>query len=205
MAGLGTGRSMSSMPAWVLTPHMQRNHHRLVEWFRELRSPLRRFLTFRRGVAPVDLDDVAQEVFLRLLRYDRAELVSDPRAYLFRIAANVASEWSMRARNRLPHDAAWLDDLVADDRPDDQVERELENRQLGAALAQLPARAREVLRLHFAEGMRHEEIAASLHVTARIVKRDLINAYSTLRDSFAAETASSRTLTASLREGPENP
>jgi RNA polymerase sigma-70 factor (ECF subfamily) len=183
---------------------MQRTHHRLVEWFRELRSPLRKFLSFRRGVAPVDLDDVAQEVFLRLLRYDREELVSDPRAYLFRIAANVASEWSMRARNRLPHDAAWLDELIGDEGPENQVARELENRQLEAALAQLPARARAVLHLHFAEGMRHEEIAASLQVTARIVKRDLINAYSSLRNSLAGEMASSQALAASLREVPEN-
>ena len=184
---------------------MQRSHHRLIEWFRELRSPLRKFLSFRGSVAPADLDDVAQEVFLRLLRYDRAELVTDPRAYLFTIAANVASEWSMRARNRLPHSAAWLDDLIDDNRPEDHAERELENRQLGAALAQLPARVREVLRLHFAEGMRHEEIAASLQVTARIVKRDLINGYSSLRDSFGRNMASSSALSASLREVPEHP
>lgn len=180
---------------------MEQGRGRLAEWFRELRSPLRRFLSLRRRVASADLDDVAQEVFLRLLRYDRAQLVTDPRAYLFKIAANVASEWSGRARNRLPHDAAWLDSLADDRVPDEQMERELENRQLLAALNRLPARAQEVLRLHFDEELGHKEIAARLEVTARMVKRDLINAYSSLRDSF--DVASTRGLTASMRSVPE--
>ena len=44
------------------------------------------------------MDDAAQEVFLRLLRYDRGELVENPQAYLFKVATNVAAEWSIRAR-----------------------------------------------------------------------------------------------------------
>jgi DNA-directed RNA polymerase specialized sigma24 family protein len=66
-------------------------HSRLAEWFRELRVPLRRFIARRRGVVAADLDDVAQEVFLRLPRYDREELIADPRGYLFKVAANVPS------------------------------------------------------------------------------------------------------------------
>jgi hypothetical protein len=40
-----------------------------------------------------------------LLRYDRAELVEHPKAYLFRMATNLATEWALRARSRHPHDA----------------------------------------------------------------------------------------------------
>lgn len=160
---------------------MHLGESRLVEWFRNLRRPLRRFLALRRGVASADLDDVAQEVFLRLLRYNREDLVSDPQAYLFKVAANVASEWSMRARNRLPHDSTWLESLTDEAAQEEAVDREFENREVAAALGDLPSRAREIIRLHFAEGLKHEEIALRLGVTARIVKRDLINGYSILR------------------------
>lgn len=49
---------------------------------------------------PADFDDVAQEVFLRLLRYDAAQIVEHPQAYLFKMASNVAAEWSIRSSNR---------------------------------------------------------------------------------------------------------
>ena len=171
---------------------MQEGHRRLVDWFRDLRGPLHRFLSFRRGVAPADLDDVAQEVFLRLLRYDKAELVTDPAAYLFKIAANVASEWSMRARNRLPHDSSWLDDLQDEEQSQERAERESDTQQLVAAVNDLPVRSREVLRLHYAEGLRHEDIAVRLAITARVVKRDLIKAYACLRVALGGSMPSER-------------
>ena len=49
---------------------------------------------------PEDVEDVGQEVFLRLMRYETAELIEHPQAYLYKVASNVATEWSMRARNR---------------------------------------------------------------------------------------------------------
>jgi RNA polymerase sigma factor (sigma-70 family) len=156
-------------------------HERLAAWFRDLRLPLRRFIARRRGVLAADLDDVAQEVFLRLLRYDREELVTDPRGYLFKVAANVASEWSMRARQRLPHAASWLDDLTDEVDLTDDLERARRDAELNAALNLLPSRSREVLRLHFGEGLTYEAIAKHLNVTHRIVKRDIMNAYARLR------------------------
>src|ERR1700750_1783979 len=90
-------------------------HKALSEWSRRWRSPLRKFLAGRGAVRVADLDDVAQEVFLRLLRYQSAEVVEHPQAYLFKIAANVSAEWAIRARHRLEHDPRWLDTLVAED------------------------------------------------------------------------------------------
>lgn len=161
-------------------------HSRLAMWFRELQLPLRRFIAGRRGIVPADLDDVAQEVFLRLLRYQREELVTDPRGYLFKIAANVASEWSMRARQRFPHDSTWLDELTDDRDATDEMDRTQRNAELHRALGELPPRAREVLRLHFGEGLNHEMISVRLGVTRRIVKRDIVQAYARLRLALTA-------------------
>ena len=87
--------------------------NRLVEWFRRWRTPLRRFLASRNAVRPADFDDVAQEVFLRLLRYDAAQIVEHPQAYLFKMASNVAAEWSIRSSIRLLHEPHWLASLAA--------------------------------------------------------------------------------------------
>ena len=147
------------------------------KWFRVWRSPLRKILGARWSIAASDVDDVAQEVFLRLLRYDNAELIEHPQAYLFKMAENVAGEWAMRARHRHPHDARWLTDLRALSQPEQQVAREAAQRDLQAALERLPPRQREVLRLHFGEELVRAEIAERLNVSERVVKRDLIRAY----------------------------
>src|SRR5688572_16273140 len=90
---------------------------RLADWFQLWRTPLHKFLIGKAAVPPDDLEDVSQEVFLRLLRYDPVELVEQPHSYLFKMASNVAAEWSIRARRRHPHDSKWLEGLWVDDQP----------------------------------------------------------------------------------------
>jgi RNA polymerase sigma factor (sigma-70 family) len=171
-------------------------HERLTELFqsfRRWRSPLRKLWCLSES----DLDDVAQEVFLRLLRYNNVELIERPQAYLFRMAANVVGEWAMRSRHRHPHDARWLDDLHAESDPEHEVARESAHRQLRQALASLSPRQQEVLRLHFGEGLARAQIAARLQTSERSVKRDLISAYATLRIVLDSDPRQ----TAELREG----
>src|SRR5215475_6664871 len=91
---------------------------RLTAWFSQWRTPLRKFLIRKGAVRSADLDDVAQEVFLRLLRYDRAELIEHPQAYVFKMASNVAAEWAIRARHVRPHEAKWVADLLAEEQPE---------------------------------------------------------------------------------------
>jgi RNA polymerase sigma factor (sigma-70 family) len=155
--------------------------NRLVEWFRRWRTPLRRFLASRNAVHPADFDDVAQEVFLRLLRYDTAEIVENPQAYLFRMAANVAAEWSIRSGNRLAHEPLWLTSLVAEDRPDDALECEAAQLEVKRALGTLSSRERAVLKLYFEDGLTQAEIAKTLGVSFRIVRRDFEKSYGKLR------------------------
>jgi RNA polymerase sigma factor (sigma-70 family) len=153
----------------------------LGEWFREWHQPLRRFLAQRRASPKADIDDIAQEVFLRLLRYNRTDLIEFPQAYLYKIAANVSAEWATRSSRRLPHNSAWLADLADTLCPQVELEREVQEAELQRALEALIPRSREILRLHFGENLCQEDIAQRLGVTRRIVKRDLARAYATLR------------------------
>jgi len=160
---------------------------RLTDWFRHWRAPLRRFLLFRRGLSAADIDDVAQEVFVRLLRYDRGDLVEHPQAYLFKIASNVAAEWSIRSRSTHPHESKWLGDLPAEERPDNDVDRAAAQAEIMRAINLLPVRHRRVLKLRFAEGMENSQIAEALGVSERIVKRTLAQSYEKLRGTLDTE------------------
>ena len=154
---------------------------RLGELFRDWQLPLRRFLAHRGSRSAADIDDIAQEVFLRLLRYDRAEFVEDPQSYLFKMAVNVSSEWATRLSRRLPHDSAWLTELVDALSPEVELQRDHIDEQLEGAVNQLRPRAREILRLHFGEGMTHAAIASKLGLTRKTIKREMARAYAQLR------------------------
>ena len=167
----------------------QSRQSRVADWFRELHAPLRRYLVRRKVGSIADIDDIAQEVFLRLLRYNRAELIDFPQAYLYKIAANVSAEWATRSNRRLPHSSAWLTELADTLSPQLEAEREAANAELQRAINALPSPPQTILRLHFAEGICHEAIALRLGLTRRIVKRDLANAYASLRNMLGADAA----------------
>jgi RNA polymerase sigma factor (sigma-70 family) len=163
---------------------ISQSNRRLSDWFRAWRGPLLKFLAVRNAVPVADLDDVAQEVFLRLMRYSRADLVEHPQAYLFKMAANVAAERALRVRHSRPHEPVWLNGLLADDRPQDNVAREAAQAEIERALNTLTGRQREVLKLQFFEGLGHAEIAARLGLSRRTVKRIVIKSYQKLRDEL---------------------
>lgn len=162
---------------------------RLIEWFGKWRKPIRSWLRNRASVPPGDIDDLAQEVFLRLLRYSDDVTVDNPQGYLFRIAANVANEWRERSRVRRPHDDSWLEELQieAGEEPENTFARTRANEYVQAAVDRLPARQREVLLLHVNEGLTYKQIAQLRGLTYRIVLRDLTRAYSTLRMQLRLE------------------
>jgi RNA polymerase sigma-70 factor, ECF subfamily len=163
-------------------------NERLAAWFARWRRPIRFWLSTRSSVPTSDVDDLAQEVFLRLLRYGDSE-VDNPQGYLFRIAANVANEWRERARQRQPHSEEGLDELQLNARQEPQnIEARRQTLQhVRAAVQALPARQRKILLLHVNEGLTYKQIAKQLSITYRIVLRDLTRAYGRLRIQLTLE------------------
>jgi RNA polymerase sigma-70 factor (ECF subfamily) len=156
----------------------------IADWFRRLRTPLRRFLVGRGAVRVADLDDIAQEVFLRLLRYHTSEVVAQPQAYLFKIASNVAAEWAIRARHRFEHEPHWLDSLVAEDQIEESLDSAAAQNEIRRAVDTLTPRERRIIELYFEEGLTYAQIAERLGVTLRVVRRDFEKSYSKLRSEL---------------------
>lgn len=140
----------------------------------EYKAELRRFLR-RRAQNSQMVADLAQEVLLRLLRFPAREVVEQPRAYLFRVASNVARDFELRTR----HEPVDFDSTLAKERLDGPVETsdsDLENRisderEAEQALATLPASWRAVLLLRYRDGFSFEEIAGQLNTTVDAVQK----------------------------------
>ena len=176
----------STAPLTESKPCKGVTHAKLTEWFLKWRKPIRGWLRDRAGVPRSEIDDLAQEVFMRLMKYAQDTEVDNVQGYLFRIASNVAAEWRDRARVRYAHDPEWLDGLVgeSEDEPQAILEQEFESGHIQAAVDRLPPRQREVLLMHVNEGRTYKQIAADRDLTYRIVLRDLTRAYSTLRSEL---------------------
>ncbi len=150
----GTEHDRGSQVTEVVRSILKSRNERLTQWFESWRGAMKRWLSSRSSMQSADLDDVAQEVFLRLLRYSDDAVVEYPQSYLFRIATNVVNEWRERARNSLPHDDVWLSDLQIepDAEPESTVEHDLVNLHVRRAVNRLPPRQRQVLLLAHQRG-----------------------------------------------------
>ena len=137
-------------------------------------ADLERRLTRRLGSADL-ASDVLHETYLRLEGLSEIGPVRDPRAYLFRVALNIASDRRRTESRRLTVDEVDCLLDIPDDRPD--AARVIEDRSevelLRRAIAELPARRRRVLTLARIEGLSNRQIAAQLGVTVRTVETDL--------------------------------
>lgn len=160
----------------------------VVQWFKRFHKPVRKWLRKTQRVKySGDIDDLAQEVFLRALRYDSKTMIDHPAGYLFKIAANVAAEWRERSRNSKPHSSAWLEDLVIEDPVEEEFSREALNEYVREMIAELPPRQQSALMLHVYDKLTYAQIAKRLDISERMALRDLTNAYSKLRFLISAD------------------
>lgn len=153
---------------------------RIADWVRRWNYDLTRFVE-RRVRMRADAQDLAQEVYLRLLRTDQIDVIAEPRAYLYRMASNVAAEWRLRARESKPHSADELETLLETKTPEVRLDQEQDEARFNAALDSLGVMVRAVVFLKLREGMTNEEIALHLGITKRMVKRYLVSGYAELR------------------------
>ncbi|APG13473.1 hypothetical protein BKD09_34485 [Bradyrhizobium japonicum] len=133
-----------------------------------------RRLTRRLGSSDL-ASEALNETYLRLEGMRELGPVRSPKAYLFRIALNIAADRRRAEKRRLTVDEVDALLEIPDDRPD--AARVIENRSevnlLRHAIAELPERRRRVLMLSRIDGMPNREIAALLGVTVRTVETDL--------------------------------
>lgn len=136
----------------------------------DVNESLIRILQVRLG-SYEDAQEVAQEAYVRLLNLDDARVLSYQRAFLFKIAKNLATDrLRRRAYMEIP-DSRYLDG-----RPDLNMDPERSTRArdvieaLPAVLAELPWKCAEAFRLVRIKQYSLEEAALSLGVTKRMVR-----------------------------------
>jgi len=144
-------------------------HH----WFFRYADDLLGFL--RRKVGESDAPDLAQEVYLRMLSYPTAAAVREPRAFLFRAAANLVVDHLRKETHRSHEDIDDVAEHLAAPAPNPE-ETALGAERLErfrAALAELPPLCRHAFVLNRFDGLTHTEIAEHLGLSPKTVQRHI--------------------------------
>jgi len=138
---------------------------------------LRRFLTTRVQNS-TDAADLAQEVFLRLLRVQCHESIRNPEAYLLTVASHVIHQHALR-RTTAPQVVdilSALADSSAFSEPDasEQVDLEQNVAAVERALLELPPNVRACFILQRVYGYSLEEIMSAVGIARSTVKKYLV-------------------------------
>ncbi|BBA34963.1 RNA polymerase, sigma-24 subunit, ECF subfamily [Methylocaldum marinum] len=149
-------------------------------------SEIRRVLTRRLGCVET-VADILQETYRRLAQGELWRQAENPRALMYRIAFNLATDHERRARteSRYLADDAELED-VAGTAPDPERIIESQERldRLYRAVRNLPPRCRQVFILRKFEDLSQAEISERLEISRSSVEKHLRKALAILRDSL---------------------
>lgn len=144
--------------------------------FLENQSALKRFIS-RFFCSVQDVEDVAQETFLRAYRAESGKSIAQPKAFLFRIAKHIALT---QLSSKSHQSTEYLEDLGASETPigagslDDEVAADQTMGLRCEAMAALTPHCRRVYMLRKVHGMSQKEIASSLGIAVSTVEKHLI-------------------------------
>jgi len=145
--------------------------------FRDHNDSLVRFLTLRLH-SRQEAREVAQEAYVRLLQLERADVASFVRAYLFRIAGNLAVDRLRRRATESSYNEPELFTELFQRTPDPESEALERERmeQVGGFLDELPATVREAFLLFRMSDMDQRTIAMRLGISDRMVRNHITRA-----------------------------
>jgi RNA polymerase sigma-70 factor (ECF subfamily) len=162
----------------------------LQEWFvREvlpLEATLMQFLR-RSGRSKSDIDDLVQDVYVRVCEAAAQQIPDPAKPFVFTIARNLLID-RLRREHVVPietvEDLDALNVAIDAPGPDQTLIAREELRRVQAALDRLPRRAREAVILRKIEGLSWREIGQRMGIAERTVNRHLTDAMHALADTL---------------------
>lgn len=126
-----------------------------------------------------EVDDIAQEVFLRAYAAKKNQKLEFGRAYLYKIARHLSFNVSRKRRRSVE---LVVEDFVREGVAEDvqghaeQLFQRDRLKALNEAMATLPPKCREVFFLRHFEGLSHKEIAMKLDISPSTVEKHIAKA-----------------------------
>ena len=147
-----------------------------------LRSRLRRMFVYG-----MEVDDIVQEMYARIVSQPSLEAIKYPRQYAIQTATAIIIDHMRRSRVISINAAGDLDQLeisAPDASPEQQLEFREEIAAVAKSLAQLPERTRNVLIMRRIEGLSQQETADKLGISVKTVEKHMAQGVAALMAIF---------------------
>jgi RNA polymerase sigma-70 factor (ECF subfamily) len=144
---------------------------------------------YRRIRTKSDAPDLAQEVYVRMLRVSDIAAIRNPELYLYTVASNLVKEHAVLDHRRAC--SVGLDEATMQQQLgelpafDGQLDTTQRVTRLRTVLAQLPPKCRAAVVLYYRHDLSYQEIADRLGVSSHMVKKYLAQALSHCRRRMA--------------------
>ncbi len=167
----------------------------LLALYLERRANLVRFLAARAGSLAA-AEDLAQELYLKVVSRGPNTDVSNPLALLYKMALNLMLDRARGETRSAARDTAWRQVertevggiAIADEPPADEAAASAQRlRQLVAAVAELPPQAGRAFRLHKLDGLSHAETARVMGLSVKAVEKHVSAALKALTARLGAQ------------------
>jgi RNA polymerase sigma factor (sigma-70 family) len=141
----------------------------------------------RRRLQGLEVDDIIQETYSRLIAADSVAHVADAKSYTFQVASSVVID---HVRRMKVVSIASVPDLEAmeirseDPSPERQAIDRAELHRLAAAIAALPVRVREVFTLRRIQGFSQREVAERMGISESTVEKHMSRGFLIMLEQF---------------------
>ena len=146
------------------------------EAFVEQQRPLRAFISrFIRG--PQDIDDIAQETFVRAFLAEQKGDIQHPKAYIYRVARNLAFETLSKKSTQL---TSYIEDScdfsLLQSNEDIEVSTIVKEKfdRVKVAIAEMPPQCQRVFIMHKVYGFKYKEISQQLGISVSTVEKHIM-------------------------------
>ncbi len=162
----------------------------ILQAFLENKDAIERYLRKYLNSAE-DIEDCAQEAFLRSFLAESREKIDSPKAYLFMAAKNVAlNELAKRANSSTRHIEDMENPTVIVDEKHVAADETLDSRRklavLAEAICHMPPKCRQVFIMRKVDGFRVREIAIKLNISVSAVEKHIATGLVKCHDYFSA-------------------
>ena len=162
---------------------------RVFKVFEEQQMPLKAFIS-RLIRKPQDIDDIAQETFVRAFLAEQKGAIQHPKAYLYRIARNLTFEILSKKSNKLTSYIEDSSDYSLLDSGEDiegiAIVREKLDR-VKVAIAEMPPQCQRVFIMHKVYGFKYKEISQQLGISVSTVEKHIMTGLKKCRQSVKSQ------------------
>ena len=141
----------------------------------------------RRRLAGLDIDDIIQETYSRLMTAESVQHVHDAKSYAFQVAGSVVIDHLRRMKvvsiASVP-DLDYLEVVSDEPSPERQVIDREELHRLAGMIARLPGRVREVFTLRRVYGLSQREVAEKMAIAESTVEKHMARGFLLMLEQF---------------------